>query len=102
MVKIKQELGEQDAAAFELHLTLKFVLLPCPCQFRCSSYQDGPPSHVCFAAVGTPTNKRQQGAAAPGLHQDASRHRYRFAPPATPEGLWDMDFPDSQALAKPR
>lgn len=25
-------------------------------------------------------------------HHDASRHRYKFAPPATPEGFWNIGF----------
>ncbi|CAL8462867.1 g2401 [Coccomyxa elongata] len=44
-----------------------------------------------------------RGAAAPPataavreqLRQDASRHRYRYEPPATPEGFWDLGFMDS-------
>ena len=30
------------------------------------------------------------------MREDGSRHRYRYAPPATPEGFWDMGFLDSQ------
>jgi hypothetical protein len=29
------------------------------------------------------------------LRQDASRHRYRYKPPDTPDGFWDMGFKDS-------
>ena len=29
------------------------------------------------------------------LVQDASRHRHRWEPPATPPGFWDMGFMDS-------
>ncbi|BDA48139.1 probable DNA endonuclease RBBP8 at C-terminar half [Coccomyxa sp. Obi] len=29
------------------------------------------------------------------LRQDASRHRYRYEPPATPDGFWDLGFMDS-------
>lgn len=29
------------------------------------------------------------------LRQDASRHRYRYEPPATPAGFWDLGFMDS-------
>lgn len=53
----------------------------------------------CVFNSGTSAGGVQQSTGAParqGLHQDASRHRYRFAPPATPEGLWDMGFGDSQ------
>ena len=45
-------------------------------------------------------------AATPGrvtrdqLRQNASRHRYHFAPPATPPGFWDMGFMDSQVFAR--
>jgi len=59
-------------------------------------------SVLLLDAAGAPTSRgHQQGAAAPtparqDLHQDASRHRYRFAPPATPNGFWDMGFGDSQ------
>lgn len=28
--------------------------------------------------------------------QEGSRHRFRFEPPKTPEGFWDMGFMDSQ------
>lgn len=52
---------------------------------------------VVFSGTAMGGMKQSTGAAAQqGLHQDASRHRYRFAPPATPEGLWDMGFGDSQ------
>ena len=34
------------------------------------------------------------------LRQNASRHRYHFAPPATPPGFWDMGFMDSQVIAR--
>ena len=34
------------------------------------------------------------------LRQNASRHRYHFAPPATPPGFWDMGFMDSQVFAR--
>jgi hypothetical protein len=30
-----------------------------------------------------------------GLCQDLSRHRFKHAPPPTPEGFWDMGFGDS-------
>ena len=30
------------------------------------------------------------------LCQNASRHRYHYAPPATLPGFWDMGFMDSQ------
>ena len=40
-------------------------------------------------AAATTVNPRQQ------LHQDASRHRYKHAPPGTPNGFWDMGFADS-------
>lgn len=48
--------------------------------------------------AGTAMHRGQGGSALPrqDLHQDASRHRYRFAPPATPNGFWDMGFGDSQ------
>ncbi len=26
------------------------------------------------------------------LRQEVSRHRYKYAPPDTPEGFWDLDF----------
>lgn len=58
---------------------------------------DGAEAGIVFP--GTSREGMQQSTGAPaqqGLHQDASRHRYRFAPPATPEGLWDMGFGDSQ------
>lgn len=54
---------------------------------------------VVVVFPGTSREGMQQSTGAltqQGLHQDASRHRYRFAPPATPEGLWDMGFGDSQ------
>lgn len=48
--------------------------------------------------AGTTVHRGQGVTALPrqDLHQDASRHRYRFAPPATPNGFWDMGFGDSQ------
>ena len=30
------------------------------------------------------------------MKQDASRHRFKHAPPETPAGFWDMGFGDSQ------
>ena len=29
------------------------------------------------------------------MRKDASRHRYRHEPPATPAGFWDLGFMDS-------
>ena len=33
------------------------------------------------------------------LRQNASRHRYHYAPPPTPPGFWDMGFMDTQVCA---
>ncbi len=35
------------------------------------------------------------------LRQNASRHRYHYAPPPTPPGFWDMGFMDTQVCAGP-
>ncbi|KAL0051390.1 hypothetical protein WJX82_006484 [Trebouxia sp. C0006] len=61
---------------------------------------EGQPLPTCGHTLlsGTAMHRGQGGSALPrqDLHQDASRHRYRFAPPATPNGFWDMGFGDSQ------
>ena len=36
------------------------------------------------------------GAEVKEMRNQGSRHRYRFEPPSTPEGFWDMGFGDSQ------
>lgn len=54
--------------------------------------------HAAGAQAGDGAAKSGAGAAGPvreQLRQDASRHRYRYEPPATPAGFWDMGFMDS-------
>ena len=57
--------------------------------------------HAPGAQAGDGATKSGAGAAGPvreQLRQDASRHRYRYEPPATPAGFWDMGFMDSLVL----
>ena len=37
----------------------------------------------------------QPGQLTKAAQEEASRHRYRYRPPATPPGFWDMGFMDS-------
>ena len=43
-------------------------------------------SHLVLEGGGPPPVSRED------LRQAGSRHRYRYAPPPTPDAFWDMDL----------
>ena len=71
----------------------KCSILPCIMQrpARVSTFLHQP----SLCAAGNAEAAGQVTGMIHNMKQDASRHRYKFLPPPTPEGFWDMGFGDS-------
>ena len=58
--------------------------------------QQGALSTIATGAQQQPPQPEQaQQPTRAALREAGSRHRYRYEPPPTPEGFWDMGFMDS-------
>eukprot|EP00747_Dinoflagellata_sp_TGD_P162851 gnl/TRDRNA2_/TRDRNA2_180922_c0_seq1.p1 gnl/TRDRNA2_/TRDRNA2_180922_c0~~gnl/TRDRNA2_/TRDRNA2_180922_c0_seq1.p1 ORF type:complete len:542 (-),score=103.73 gnl/TRDRNA2_/TRDRNA2_180922_c0_seq1:265-1863(-) len=74
--------------------------VPCRCVVRGREVRLGLQPYDCeqcrrfHAATGVPVSASTAGGNSRRVRPNASRHRFAFAPVCTPEGFWDLSFPD--------